>query len=229
MSNLSDFIGGGGVAADYQEFTTSGTWTKPADVNFVYVEILGAGAGGGCRTDTGVCPGGSGGEFVSKILSASDLSASETVIIGAGGLGPPSNGSGANGGSSFFAGFQAFGGKGGVASSGFVVGPLRGGGGIVDASTLSGISPHPVFASYGANGGSIRGNCIYGGGGGGAPFSAPTNEGGISEFAGNGGVGNSSSGVKGGNGVYPAGGGGGSNNGGGGGDGANGRVRVWAW
>lgn len=33
-----------------QVFTSSGTWTKPAGINKVIVEVLGGGAGGGYRS-----------------------------------------------------------------------------------------------------------------------------------------------------------------------------------
>lgn len=68
-----------GVVADYQEFTTSGTWTKPDGCNYVYVEAWGAGQAG--STDIN----GTGGFFSNALLTASDVSTSVTVTIGAGG------------------------------------------------------------------------------------------------------------------------------------------------
>jgi hypothetical protein len=94
MSTLSELLGGGG-GADYQEFTSSGTWTKPAGASFVRVDIYGGGGGGGGGSylssfdnATGGC-GGGGGSYSTAVFDAADLGATETVTIGAGGAGGP--------------------------------------------------------------------------------------------------------------------------------------------
>jgi hypothetical protein len=98
--------------SNFQEFTTSGTWTKPAGVKFVMVEAWGAGGGGG----GGICTnstlwgsgGGGGGSYDSKTFIASTLPATVPVVVGARGFGGASvstaqNGlSGSNGGTSTF-------------------------------------------------------------------------------------------------------------------------------
>ena len=95
--------GSGGVAweavaaagADIQEFTSSGSWVKPAGKTAVYVLAVGAGAGGGSggRTFTpnfgssiGGIAGGGGGHSA-RWMTASSLPGTVTVTVGAGGAG----------------------------------------------------------------------------------------------------------------------------------------------
>ena len=88
---------------DYQEFTTTNTWTKPAGVNFVYVELTDGGRGGYAgaarvaRNEIGSTTTSSGGTGSAtggattrgRIFRASELPASGLVTIGAGGAGRP--------------------------------------------------------------------------------------------------------------------------------------------
>jgi hypothetical protein len=132
---------GAASTTDIQEFTTPGTstWIKPSGAKLIHVLMIGGGGGGACggvrRTDglstvvmTGG-PGGGGGGRMEYWISASELGASESVIVGAGGVGgagitavPSSNASGSidvanpgtDGGFSRFALRYAIGGRGGL-------------------------------------------------------------------------------------------------------------------
>lgn len=79
--------------ANIQEFTTTGTWTRPVGALFVEVHVFGGGGGGGFglrgtadSTNDGA-GGGAGGAYAYKRFVANALSATETITIGAGGAG----------------------------------------------------------------------------------------------------------------------------------------------
>lgn len=117
------------------------TWTKPAGLKYVVVEVQAGGGGGGGATDVAGNrgSGGGGGGYSKKIISASSLGATETVTIGAGGTAGVTSGTGGTGGtSSFGTHASATGGTGGTGNNG-----ASGGGGVGSSGDLN------LYGDYG--------------------------------------------------------------------------------
>lgn len=210
----------GAVGYDAQIFYASGTWTKPAgapSTAMVRFEIWGGG-GGASRNTNFNGNGGGGGGYNEYTIVASSLGATETVTVGAGGLGKTTTyGSGADGGTSSFGIYGATGGAGGFGTnSGTNPGDDAGlGGGQAKSGTL--IANKQGWTGGGGSVSFLQRNSLFGGGAGASYTDVAA---GISLYGGNGGNQSSS-------GTIPAGGGGGGNNNTNGANGASGLVRVY--
>ena len=172
---------GTATAANYQEFTSSGTWTKPAGVTTVYVECVGGGGGGGSgRRDATTASrrgggGGAGGAFVHQWFEAADLASTVSITVGAGGAGgaavttnTTSGEIGAAGGDSSF-GSHVF--------TGTATGGLNGTTSIVPNSQAAAVSFKALNNVNAGNGGSTGGgsSTVWGGAGGGGGVGAAAN------------------------------------------------------
>lgn len=192
---------------NYQVFTGSGTWTKPASgVNdFVFIQAWGAGGGGGGSVTGGTSrqgAGGGGGAYAEAKFRLSDLLATETVTIGAGGVGNSAAAGSVGGNTTFGAHLTAFGGGGGGQGNSSVGGGA-GGAGVTSVGNSGGVGTAGAGGSLlGGASGSSGSDSTFGGGGG---ATAGNGAGGNSYYGGGGG---GSNGGVGGNSIYGGGGGG---------------------
>jgi len=175
-------------------YTSTTTWSKPAGLKYVQVEVCGAGGGGGGTSGGGGAGGGAGG-YSKKIISTGTLSSTETVTIGTAGTGGAGSNAGTSGGTSSFGTtpyLSATGGSGG--GTGDIASGAPGGNGSNGDLNIYGGSGFGGF--YDSNGGGYVGL----GGNGGASFFGGGAAGGINNSSGSSAA------------VYGAGGGGGGAN-----------------
>lgn len=80
----------GHASSSIETYTSVGTttWNKPAGLEYIVVEVQGGGAGGGYKARGG----GGGGGYAKKLIPASQLSSTESIVVGSGTSGAP-NGS----------------------------------------------------------------------------------------------------------------------------------------
>ncbi len=147
-----------------QEFSSSGTWTKPVGCNLIRIRLVGGGGAGGGAAESAGDPAGSGGGSGGPEEMLLDVSAisSVTVTIGAGGTPAAGTNGGDGGTTSFGAHCQGTGGEGG--KGGTDIHPNEGGeGGVGSGGDVNGqgAQGHSAFSDWAGAGG----DSIFSGGG----------------------------------------------------------------
>ncbi len=125
-------LAGNTPTQNIQTFTSSGTYTPSANLQYAIVEVVGGGGGSGGTAACGVVQvssgaGGGGGGYARGTFSATTIGSSQTVTIGAGGSAGASGGAGT-------------GGTGGTTSIGSLLVASGGAGGAGQGAVSAGVS-----------------------------------------------------------------------------------------
>lgn len=162
---LLDWQNFGGVTIEI--FTSTGTWTKPANAKIVHVTAIGGGGFVGTSTSTIGGNGGGGGGLTSAFFDASLLGATETVTAGVGTnkFSTLEASGGAWGDQYYYGGYGKYNGGGG------------GGGGFIDGGSGDGGAGSTSYGGAGGGAGITVTDGIstgYGGAGGESPLYSTT-------------------------------------------------------
>lgn len=151
-----------------QIFTGSGTYTPSSGMVYCIAEVVGGGgAGGGSGTANFPGGGGGAGGYGRSVISAATIGSSQSVTIGAAGVGSSGSVGGDGGTSSLGALISCTGGGGGAAGASATAGnSVAGGAGGTSSSADINISGGGGGAGLsGLKTSGAGGNCIYGAGG----------------------------------------------------------------
>lgn len=158
----------GHASTTYTVYTADGTWTKPAEFEYIVVALCAGGGGGGGQTDATEGSGGGGGGGCSKeLLTRNDLSATTSVqiLVGAAGAAGAADAAGSAGGSSKFGTFlSATGGSGGATGGAESTGGA-GGAGTGGDLNIDGSNGGPGAGIAGLGLGGAGGSSMLGNGG----------------------------------------------------------------
>jgi hypothetical protein len=189
-ANYFEVTNAAGVAENNKTLGSNGylingqSWTKPAGLKYITIELVGGGAGGGGNTTVGLgSAGGGAGGYSRKLIAAASLSATQYLSVAKGGAGGPGSGQdGFNGEySAFGAHIKATGGRQGTVSG--ETGGVGGTGTLGDLNTTGGSgggSGDPSGNSAAGLGGAsyYGGPGAFGSGGTGAKSQGPDTDGG---------------------------------------------------